>query len=705
MNHLDFTRAAHLMNGEVDAGPAPGKRSLTAAIQRKGPGRPAPAGSHRDAGLPPAPAEPTDPFWFATGAIHATAQRGIEGSGTALPHLAQIQAAFGPHDVSGIRAHVGGKAAEASQAIGAQAYATGNDVAFAAPPDLETAAHEAAHVVQQRAGVQLLGGLGTDGDGYERHADAVAQAVVRGESAAALLGEPAGTLGGGTAIQRRVEVRPYGTYWVGDDEPQPEHQQLERIDEEDFGRLGQLWAGLNAGGGSFAVSEQDAHGHQHPGFKARVLGALATLLSRPHGRRLIGDLVASGRPIQVVPSVKRETLYSPTDDGCRTVEDAAGAPTGGVVEVDPMLADTTSYDQDYNKLPSPAFITLGHELIHARHASLGLAAPHEAKPKVADDYDELEEEETIATGNPHDQERGVTENMLRDEHDLRPRFGHQGTLDEHLVPLPGELTIDQVALLGGVDRSGLLADNPALADRLLDRDRGLAAPFVNAMEQPAVRNDLLEVDIEVVQDALRDEEMFAQAAGKVLRGDLQLAATTLARLQAGTFAEMLMAHAWMQDALQAQEIEALFGEANATVLQEHAELVRLLIDAESCFETLRERDDVVEALSVVPGVRLNVALSQLEDAQAVSQRLAATPGEILAANPEVGAQRCPLAKLRLRGCVSHRVRRIEDALEDKPHILADYARRGDDELLSKLNPTVDWQDLALGQEVIVPVTV
>ncbi len=74
--------------------------------------------------------------------------------------------------------------------MGASAYATGNQVAFAGQPDLHTAAHEAAHFVQQRQGVQLYGGVGVVGDVYERQADAVADAVVAGKSAAGLLGGP-----------------------------------------------------------------------------------------------------------------------------------------------------------------------------------------------------------------------------------------------------------------------------------------------------------------------------------------------------------------------------------------------------------------------------------------------------------------------------------------------------------------------------------
>lgn len=67
------------------------------------------------------------------------------------PHLGKMQAAFGKHDVSGVTAHSGGSAASAGKATSAAAYATGNQVAFKGPPSLHTAAHEAAHVVQQGA--------------------------------------------------------------------------------------------------------------------------------------------------------------------------------------------------------------------------------------------------------------------------------------------------------------------------------------------------------------------------------------------------------------------------------------------------------------------------------------------------------------------------------------------------------------------------
>ncbi len=138
----------------------------------------------------------------ASGAVHAAAERGTAGSGASLPHLDAIQSAFGHHDVTGVQAHVGGAAAEASQAMGAEAYASGNDVAFGGAPDVHTAAHEAAHVIQQQSGVSLAGGVGQAGDAYEQHADRVADAVVAGNSAEPILNQMTGG-GAGAEVQAK----------------------------------------------------------------------------------------------------------------------------------------------------------------------------------------------------------------------------------------------------------------------------------------------------------------------------------------------------------------------------------------------------------------------------------------------------------------------------------------------------------------------
>jgi len=124
--------------------------------------------------------------------VHAAAAEGIAGPSGPLPHLAQIQRSFGRHDIRHIQAHQDDRATAGATAMGAQGFATGDHVAFAGTPSLHTAAHEAAHVVQQRGGVHLAGGIGQTGDAYEQHADHVADAVVRGESAEALLDRHAG---------------------------------------------------------------------------------------------------------------------------------------------------------------------------------------------------------------------------------------------------------------------------------------------------------------------------------------------------------------------------------------------------------------------------------------------------------------------------------------------------------------------------------
>ena len=196
---------------------APGARALTTRI----PPRPAAAVQRRAAtgSTPPAPAvsfaELATAFDFtpttvqrqggagvaSAGDVQTIAAAGVADARAPLPHGETIQRAFGRHDVGHVRAQVGGAGAEASAAIGATAYATGDRVAFAAAPDLHLAAHEAAHVVQQRGGVQLAGGVGAAGDRYERHADHVAELVVAGRSAEAALDELAGG-GGSPAVQR-----------------------------------------------------------------------------------------------------------------------------------------------------------------------------------------------------------------------------------------------------------------------------------------------------------------------------------------------------------------------------------------------------------------------------------------------------------------------------------------------------------------------
>jgi len=187
------------------AAPSAGKTSLAVQLQQA-PQRPAAASPGKSSLVVQLQASQAAAAGGDGGALEAAAG-GVAGAGSALPHLDRVQAAFGRHDISGVTAHSGAEAAQANRALGSEAYATGGKVAFAGgSPSLHTVAHEAAHVVQQRAGVQLKGGVGAAGDAYEQHADAVADAVVAGRSAESLLDAHA-PAGAGNAVQRAVVQR------------------------------------------------------------------------------------------------------------------------------------------------------------------------------------------------------------------------------------------------------------------------------------------------------------------------------------------------------------------------------------------------------------------------------------------------------------------------------------------------------------------
>jgi len=138
-------------------------------------------------------AEDADAVQLAGGGQRATsvkslASQGVKGSSGTLPYLSRIQESFGHHDVSGVKAFTDDKARAANAAMGSNAYASGDKVAFGdAGLNLHTAAHEATHIIQQGAGIKPPGGVGSPGDPLEQQADAVADEVVQGKSAAGLL--------------------------------------------------------------------------------------------------------------------------------------------------------------------------------------------------------------------------------------------------------------------------------------------------------------------------------------------------------------------------------------------------------------------------------------------------------------------------------------------------------------------------------------
>ncbi len=214
--------------------------------------------------------------------VKSTAASGLTGPSQSLPHLDAIQNSFGGHDVSGVQAHVGGAAAEANTAMGASAYATGNQIAFKESPSLHTAAHEAAHIVQQRSGVDLPGGVGKAGDSYEKHADAVADAVVAGRSSEALLNSGAnGTSAGGVQAYGGALKDPVQMEGGGAGAGSSGGETLPEVTFEEVGGIEKRLVISHAGGNPKVV--------EHPGFTPLQIAA------------------SSRKPFEIAGSVERLT--------------------------------------------------------------------------------------------------------------------------------------------------------------------------------------------------------------------------------------------------------------------------------------------------------------------------------------------------------------------------------------------------------------
>ncbi|MBP9087488.1 MAG: DUF4157 domain-containing protein, partial [Kofleriaceae bacterium] len=156
--------------------------------------------------------------------VHQAAAVGVSGAGHAVPFADDIQRSFGDHDISHIKAHSDAAALAGSKAMGAGAFASGNKIVLGDKQDKHTVAHEVAHVMQQRAGVQLLGGVGAVGDEYERNADAIAERVVTGQSAVDLLptkGQASTPVQGLGAVQRAPASTSASTSTSTSTAPQP----------------------------------------------------------------------------------------------------------------------------------------------------------------------------------------------------------------------------------------------------------------------------------------------------------------------------------------------------------------------------------------------------------------------------------------------------------------------------------------------------
>lgn len=121
-----------------------------------------------------------------------------------------MESRFG-QDFSDVRVHTDAQASASAEAVGANAYTVGNEIAFrsghfdaGSPTGQRTLAHELSHVVQQRSGpvdgTEAAGGirLSDPSDRFERAADSTADQVMNAQAPA-----PAATSSGagGAAVQ------------------------------------------------------------------------------------------------------------------------------------------------------------------------------------------------------------------------------------------------------------------------------------------------------------------------------------------------------------------------------------------------------------------------------------------------------------------------------------------------------------------------
>ncbi len=187
---------------------------------------------------------------YADGAAMLSPVQALSGGGSELPHRAAIESSYGV-DLGAVQAYTGPDAKAACDALGAEAFASGNRVAFADPsPSLELAAHEAAHTVQQSAGVRLSSRVSRPGDALEVQADQAAARAASGQSAADLLPETP-TVAGAPASDAPVQCYHSrqggdGEYRVSDDDSLAVRQDSIYGSHSAFAQPGQIDASSKA---------------------------------------------------------------------------------------------------------------------------------------------------------------------------------------------------------------------------------------------------------------------------------------------------------------------------------------------------------------------------------------------------------------------------------------------------------------------------
>jgi hypothetical protein len=215
----------------------------------------------------------------------------------------------------------------------------------------------------------------------------------------------------------------FGEYWVVPDSTTQSFADItgEQITETEFAALQSVWNKLKDASGNVKITEKDDAGGDHAGFQAKMLDCFGKLLSQPGGRAMVAGLVNGSQVVTIGPTSSKKIAVATRGAGAlENADGSAGAGGSTTIRIDADLKDdaVVAFDKDGKEIPSPVWLILGHELIHAEHNAAGRNKRNLAATDSA--YSNREEEETIATG------AGVTENALRAEHGMPDRHGHAG---------------------------------------------------------------------------------------------------------------------------------------------------------------------------------------------------------------------------------------------------------------------------------------
>ena len=183
------------------------------------------------------------------------AESGVRSLDPGRPLPVSERAYFEPRfsrDLSGVRIHTGSRAEEASRAIGARAFALGDDIAFAGgeyrPGSTESRrllAHELTHVVQQRKSGALVQRNGNDAQICSDLRDALADSRrVIATHSSFLAGDI--TWEDLLSRIRMVGNAAQGVAGAGHDLPEVVQQAIEEVEEFGFEELSQMASMLGA---------------------------------------------------------------------------------------------------------------------------------------------------------------------------------------------------------------------------------------------------------------------------------------------------------------------------------------------------------------------------------------------------------------------------------------------------------------------------